>query len=248
MRELKGKTALVTGGSQGIGAAICLELAEYGCDVALTFVGDSAPADRICAAIAGLGCRAESFAADASCSAETARVFAAVIDRFGGLDILVCNAGIARDGVIWNMTDQAWDEVIAVNLKGTFNYIREAARIFKDQRGGRIVNVTSINGMRGKFGQANYTAAKGGIIALTKTAARELGKFNVTVNAVAPGMVDTEMAGALAPEFRDTAIKETLLGRLATPQDIAQVVVFLCSDGARHITGEVVKVDGGQYL
>ena len=146
------------------------------------------------------------------------------------------------------MSDQAWSDVLAVNLTGYFTFNRAAARLFKDQRSGRIVNISSINGERGKFGQANYTAAKGGVNALTRTLARELGKFGVNVNAVAPGMVATEMAESLAPEFRKAAVRETMLGRLADPQDIAHVVAFLCSDFARHVTGQVVRVDGGQYI
>ncbi len=248
MRGLRDRVALVTGGSRGIGAAVCLELARHGCDIALTHVGDEERAAGVQAAVAELGRRAEIFEADASDSARAAAVVGETDERLGRLDFLVCNAGITRDGVLWKMSDEAWSRVLAVNLTGYFNHIREAGRIFKDRRRGRIVNITSINGLRGKYGQANYTAAKGGVIALTKTAARELGKFNVTVNAVAPGMVATEMAANLAPEFREAAIRETLLGRLAAPEDIAAVVAFLCSDGARHITGEVIKVDGGQYL
>ncbi len=246
--DLQNSVALVTGGSRGIGAAICLELARQGCDVALTHLGDQENAERIRIAVVDLGRRVAVFAADSADSTAANQVVAGTLAELGRLDFLVCNAGITRDAVVWKMTDKAWSDVLAVNLTGYFNYIREAARLFKDQRGGRIVNVTSINGLRGKYGQANYTAAKGGVIALTKTVARELGKFNVTVNAVAPGMVATEMAAALAPEFLETAIQETLVGRLAEPVDIARVVAFLCGEGARHITGEVIKVDGGQYL
>ncbi len=162
--------------------------------------------------------------------------------------MLVCNAGITRDGTIWNLSDQAWHDVLAVNLTGYFTANRAAARHFKDQRRGRIVNISSINGDRGKFGQANYTAAKGGVNALTKTLARELGKFNVTVNAVAPGMVATEMAAKLPPEFRNAAVRESVLGRLADPADIAHMVAFLCSDFAKHITGQIIQVDGGQNI
>jgi len=171
-----------------------------------------------------------------------------VLDTFGRLDILVCNAGITWDGVIWKMTEQQWDAVIATNLKGYFNYNRAAARIFKDQRSGKIVNISSINGLRGKFAQSNYAASKAGNIALTKSLARDLGKFNVNVNCVAPGMVLTEMAANLAPEFLNAAVKETVLGRIAASEDVADVVAFFCSDRSRHVTGEVIKVDGGQYI
>jgi 3-oxoacyl-[acyl-carrier protein] reductase len=168
--------------------------------------------------------------------------------EFGRIDILVCNAGITKDRVIWKMSEKEWDAVINVNLKGYFIYNKLASEYFKDQRYGKIVNITSINGIRGKFGQTNYSASKGGIISLTKALAKEVGKFNVNVNAVAPGMVMTEMAENIPPEFLQKAVDETVLGRIATVQDVANVVVFLCTENARHITGEVIKVDGGQYI
>jgi 3-oxoacyl-[acyl-carrier protein] reductase len=245
---LEGRVALVTGGSRGIGAAVCAELAAQGCNVAFTYVGAPAEATATVAAIESTGGRALPLAADAADSAATDAAVSRTVAELGPLDILVCNAGITRDAVVWNMSDQAWDEVIAVNLKGYFTFNRAAARLFKDRRQGRIVNISSINGERGKFGQANYTAAKGGVNAMTRTLARELGKFNVNVNAVAPGMVATEMAAGLAPEFRNAALRETMLGRLAEPADIAHVAAFLCSDFARHITGQVIRVDGGQYI
>ena len=245
---LDGKAALVTGGSRGIGAAVCVELARQGCDVALTYVGEPGEADEAVRAIEKLGRRALPLAADAADSAATDAAVNRTVTELGGLDLLVCNAGITRDAVVWNMSDKAWDEVIAVNLKGYFTFNRAAARLFKDQRRGSIVNISSINGERGKFGQANYTAAKGGVNAMTRTLARELGKFDVNVNAVAPGMVATEMAAELQPEIRNAAVRETMLGRLAEPEDIAHVVAFLCSRFARHITGQVIRVDGGQYI
>ncbi len=245
---LNDRVALVTGGSRGIGAAVCAELARLGCDVAFTYVGKATEAEATVGAIEAAGRRALPLDADAADSAATDAAVAKTVQDLGGLDILVCNAGITRDGVVWNMSDKAWDDVMAVNLKGYFTFNRAAARIFKDQRRGRIVNISSINGERGKFGQANYTAAKGGVNALSKTLARELGKFNVTVNAVAPGMVATEMAANLPPEFRNAAVRESMLGRLADPADIAHVVAFLCSDFACHVTGQILRVDGGQYI
>jgi 3-oxoacyl-[acyl-carrier protein] reductase len=146
------------------------------------------------------------------------------------------------------MSEEQWDSVIAVNLKGYFNYNKAAAIVFKDQKYGKIVNISSINGIRGKMGQCNYAASKGGEIALSKSLAKELGKFNVNVNVVAPGMVLTEMAERIPPEFTATAMAETVLGRFATPEDVAHLVAFLCSDLSRHITGEVIKIDGGQYI
>lgn len=245
---LQGRVALVTGGSQGIGAAVCRELARQGCDVALTYVGAEGQADPVLRDVTGLGRRGFAMVADASKTDQTEAAVARVLADLGGLDILVCNAGITRDGTIWNLTDQAWDDVIAVNLRGYFTFARAAARHFKDRKRGRIVNITSINGQRGKFGQSNYAAAKGGVNTLTRTLARELGRFGTTVNAVAPGMVETEMAASLAPEFRDKAINETVLGRLAAPEDIAHMVAFLASDYARHVTGQVINVDGGQLI
>jgi 3-oxoacyl-[acyl-carrier protein] reductase len=170
------------------------------------------------------------------------------VETLGGLDILVCNAGITWDGVIWKMTEEQWDQVITVNLKGYFNYNKAAAIHFKDQKYGKIVNISSINGMRGKFAQANYAASKGGEISLSKSLAKELGKFNVNVNVVAPGMVLTEMMESVPAEFKNVAMNETVVGRFASPEDVAHLVAFLVSDRSRHITGEVVQIDGGQYI
>jgi 3-oxoacyl-[acyl-carrier protein] reductase len=242
--ELEGRVALVTGGAAGIGAAIALALAREGCDVAIVDLSGDGPLD----AIVALGRRGRAFQADVRDHDAAAGVVREVVTAFGRLDILVCCAGITADAVVWNMTEQQWDDVIAVNLKGYYNYNQTAARLFKNQRGGKIVNLGSINGLRGKFGQANYAASKGAIVAMSKTLARELGKFNVNVNVIAPGMVATEMAQSLPPEFVEKAIDETALGRLATPEDCADLAVFLCSERARHITGEVIQIDGGQYL
>jgi 3-oxoacyl-[acyl-carrier protein] reductase len=246
--SLEGRVALVTGGRRGIGAAIALALAGEGCDVAIADQHLDSGADDVVRAIRETGRRAHSVEVDVRSFPGADESVAEVIGALGRLDILVCNAGINRDAVIWKMSETQWDDVIAVNLKGYFSFNRAAARIFKDQRSGKIVNIASINGLRGKYGQANYSASKGGEIALSKALARELGKFNVNVNVVAPGMVMTDMALALAPEFLEQAVDESVLGRLASPEDCANVVVFLCSDRARHITGEVIKVDGGQYI
>ena len=186
--------------------------------------------------------------ADVSSYADAENMVKKVVETFGRLDILVCNAGINWDGVIWKMTEEQWDTVINVNLKGYFNYNKAAALVFKDQKYGKIVNISSINGLRGKFSQANYAASKGGEIAMSKSLARELGKFNVNVNVIAPGMVLTDMMMDIPPEFKNKAMNETVLGRFATPDDVAHLVSFLCSDLSRHITGEVIKIDGGQYI
>ncbi len=246
--QLEGRNAIVTGGSVGIGAAIAVKLAQDGANVAINYRRHDAEAREVVKAIEAHGRKALAVKADVASMADAERMFAEVIVAFGGVDILVCNAGINRDSVIWKMSEEAWDQVIAVNLKGYFIYNKMAAAHFKDRRFGKIVNITSINGIRGKFAQTNYSASKGGEIALTKALAREMGKFNVNVNAVAPGMVMTDMARNIPAEFLQKALDETVLGRIADPEDVANVVSFLCSDLSRHITGEVIKVDGGQYI
>jgi 3-oxoacyl-[acyl-carrier protein] reductase len=244
---LGGRVAIVTGGASGIGAAIVAALAREGCDVAIVDRNTSAAADAA-RAVEAAGRRVAVHEADVREFERAAAVVRDVAATFGRLDVLVCCAGITDDALSWRMRESQWDDVLAVNLKGCFNYTRAAGAWFKDHRGGRIVNIASINGLRGKFGQANYAASKGGMVALSKTLARELGKFGVTVNVVAPGMVGTAMAGALPADVVEKAIDETATGRLAEPEDCAAVVAFLCSDAARHVTGQVVKVDGGQYL
>jgi len=246
--ELEGKSAIVTGGSLGIGTSIAVELARAGANVAINYRRHDAEAKAVAKEIEEMGRKAIVFKADVSNHEDAESMFEKVISEFGGLDILVCNAGINRDRVIWKMSETDWDNVINVNLKGYFFYNKLAAAHFKDRRAGKIVNITSINGLRGKFGQCNYSASKGGIIALTKSLAKEMGKFNVNVNAVAPGMVMTEMARNIPPVFLQKAVDETVLGRVADPEDVANVVVFLCSEKSRHITGEIIKVDGGQYI
>jgi 3-oxoacyl-[acyl-carrier protein] reductase len=246
--ELEGKTAIVTGASLGIGSAIALGLAQAGCDVAINYRKHDSEAQEIAKQITDMGRQALVVKADVANTSEAEKMVAQVVSEFGKLDILVCNAGINRDAVIWKMTEEQWDEVMDVNLKGYFNYAHAAAPIFKQQGAGKIVNITSINGLRGKFGQSNYSASKGGIIALTKTLAKELGKFNVNANTVAPGMIGTEMMLNLPEKWKQKAVDETVLGRIGTPEDVANVVVFLCSERGRHITGEVIKVDGGQYI
>jgi len=243
---LTGKVALVTGGAAGIGAAIAVALAREGCAVAI--VDRSAEAPGPVEAIRALGRPVAVHAADVRDHAAAARVVDAVVAESGRLDVLVCSAGITADATLTRMSEDDWDRVLAVNLKGSFNYVQAAARRFTAQKGGKIVLIASINGLRGKLGQANYAASKGGVVAMSKSAARELGRFNVNVNVVAPGMVLTEMTRALPAEVLARAIDETVLGRLATVEDCADLVAFLCSDRARHITGEVIQVDGGQYI
>jgi 3-oxoacyl-[acyl-carrier protein] reductase len=245
---LNGKNAIVTGGSLGIGAAIARRLAQEGCNVAINYRRHDTEAKEVVREIEGMGRRGLAIKADVSSYDDAQNMVQTVVKKLGNLDIMVCNAGINWDGVIWKMSEEQFDTVINVNLKGYFNYNKAAAMVFKDQKSGKIVNISSINGMRGKFAQVNYSASKGGEIAMSKSLARELGKFNVNVNVIAPGMVMTEMAENIAPEFLTKAMDETALGRFATADECADLVAFLCSDRARHITGEVIKIDGGQYM
>jgi 3-oxoacyl-[acyl-carrier protein] reductase len=244
---LKGKCALVTGAGAGIGKAIALALAREGAAVAALDLKE-ATAQATVAAIEELGGRGLALAVDVASHADAKRAVARAVEALGGLQLLVCCAGITQDGVIWKLSEAQWDRVLAVNLKGTFNFNQAVSALFMEQRYGKIVNIASINGLRGKFGQANYAASKGGLIALSKTLARELGKFNVTVNVVAPGMVLTEMMQAVPAEFQRKALDETVNGRFATPEEVADLVAYLCSDRSRQITGEVIKIDGGQYI
>jgi 3-oxoacyl-[acyl-carrier protein] reductase len=246
--ELDGKTAIVTGASLGIGSACALDLARNGANVAINYRKHDTEAKAICDQIHAMGRRALAVRADVASFGDAQAMVDTVMKEFGRIDILVNNAGVNRDAVIWKMTEQQWDEALDINLKGYFNYIRAVAPLFKEQGSGKIVNITSINGMRGKFGQANYAAAKAGIIGLTKTVARELAKSNVNCNAVAPGLIETDMVKQAPEDVRQKAMAEIVLGRMGQPEEVASVVTFLCTEKARHVTGEVIKVDGGQYI
>ncbi|MBW1615633.1 MAG: SDR family oxidoreductase [Deltaproteobacteria bacterium] len=247
---LKNKKAIVTGGSQGIGTAISLEFAKNGADVCLTYRKHKEEAEKIVEQIKKNGQKAIAIQCDISSFTEAEAVVKQTVSEFGGLDILVNNAGMNWDGVCWKMTEEQWDRVIEVNLKGYFNFVRHSAPILKEQKSGKIINITSINGLRGKFGQSNYSASKAGIIGYTKALAKELGAFSVNVNALAPGLIETAMLkkSEARDKIIDMAMAEIVLKRVGQPEDLANAAVFLASDMAKHITGEVIKVDGGQYI
>ncbi|MBM4108041.1 MAG: SDR family oxidoreductase [Phycisphaerae bacterium] len=245
------RRALVTGGSSGIGRAVAETLARDGFDVGVLHVGDSGEGSAVVGRIESLGRRGWSRVCDVRDSASVNAAFGAFASRFGGLEALVNNAGIFRDAMVWKMSDEQWREVIDVDLTGAFHCARAASGLMRAANPGSwgsIVNVSSINGLRGKAGQTNYAAAKAGLIGLTKSLARELARSGVTVNAVAPGLIETPATAGLPAEVRERAAGEILLGRLGQVQDVAELVAFLCGERARFITGQVIKVDGGQYI
>jgi NAD(P)-dependent dehydrogenase (short-subunit alcohol dehydrogenase family) len=237
--DFSDRTAWVTGGASGIGAAIVDMLHAAGARVVSL--------DRSHATITRVGHGREvQVPLDVTDTASVDAVVATLVEEQGAPDVLVNNAGITRDGVVWKLRDEDWGAVLDVNLTGAFRMVRACAPHMRGRKGGAIVNIASINGLRGKFGQSNYAASKGGLIAFTKAIARELGRDGIRVNAVAPGFVETPLTDGLPDAVRDTARTEVLLGRLATPQDIAGAVVFLASPLAGHVTGQVLVVDGGQ--
>lgn len=232
----------------GIGTEISLDLARNGADVALTYRKHEKEAKEIADQIKAMSRKGKEYKIDVSEFEAVQKLVKQILEDFGGIDILINNAGMNWDGVVWKMTEEQWDAVINVDLKGTFNFVRAIAPLFREQKSGKIVNITSINALRGKFGQTNYSAAKAGQIGLTKAVAKELGKYSVNVNAVAPGMIKTEMYKDLSEEFMEKAAAETVVNRIGQPEDVAHLVTFLASEKARHITGEVIKIDGGQYI
>lgn len=245
---LHGRVALVTGGSRGLGAEIVRQLAAAGADVAFTFIRDSGAAKKVAKEVEQLGRSALAVRADAADFKRAQTVAREVQRRLGDPGILICNAGIARNAELASMSEEDWDTVVEVTLKGQFNYIRAVAPVMIRRRKGSIVCIGSINGLRGRMGTTSYNAAKSGLIGLVKTAALELGEHGINVNLVAPGFIETPAQAKTPAHVRDLILWECAIKRLGTPEDIAPLVVFLAGDAARHITGQVIKVDAGQYL
>ncbi len=248
MIDLSGRSALVTGGSRGIGRAIALRLAAQGADVAFSYKGNAAAAAATASEVEGLGRRALAVQGDVSDIDSAGAVVKATLEAFDKLDILVNNAGITRDDLIMRMSAEAWREVLETNLFGAFYMTKAVTRPMLKARGGRIINITSVSGQAGQTGQANYSAAKAGLIGLTKATARELASRGITVNAVAPGFVLTELTEGLPEALKNEITSRTPLGRFGTTEEIANAVAFLASDEAAYITGQVLAVDGGLVM
>lgn len=245
---LKGQTALVTGGSRGIGRSIALALAEHGVKVAVNYSGSEAAAQETVARIAELGSEGIALKGNVGSSEQAENLVKEVINTWGRIDILVNNAGITRDNLIMRMKEEEFDQVIETNLKGVFNCLKAVTRPMMKQRYGRIINISSVVGVTGNPGQVNYTAAKAGVIGMTKSAARELASRGITVNCIAPGFIDTDMTRELSDEIRSELVKGIPLAQLGRPEDIANTAVFLASQGAAYMTGQTLHVDGGMYM
>lgn len=245
---LENKVALVTGAGRGIGRAIAIALAKEGAEVVVNYNGSEERAKEVKQTIEENGGKASIYKCNVSDFEACEAMIKDIVKEHGRLDILVNNAGITKDGLIMKMKEEDFDSVLNVNLKGTFNTIRHSARQMLRQKSGKIINISSVSGILGNAGQANYAASKAGVIGLTKTMARELGSRGITVNAIAPGFVDTEMTGVLSEEIRENACRQIILGRFGKPEDIANVAIFLASDKADYITGQVISVDGGMNV
>lgn len=242
------KVALVTGAGRGIGRAIALALAEKGMFVIVNYNGSAAKAQETVEEIRQAGGEAVSAACDVSDYNACGEMITALVKEYGHIDVLVNNAGITRDNLLMKMSEEDFDRVIAVNLKGCFNTIKHLSRQFLKQRSGKIINISSVTGVMGNAGQANYCASKAGVIGLTKSAARELGSRGITVNAVAPGFIETEMTESLPDTVKAALTEQILLKRTGTAEEVAKVVAFLASDAANYITGQVISVDGGMAV
>lgn len=245
--SLTGKKALVTGASRGIGRAVALKLAREGAELIVTATSLER-AQKTADEITRMGKKAIPFKVDVGVTSEVDALFQLVTSEFGSLDILVNNAGITRDGLLMRMKDEEWDAVMDVNLKGTFACTREAIKLMAKAKSGRIVNISSVVGEMGNAGQANYCASKAGMIGFTKAVAREYAKRNITVNAVAPGFIETDMTGVLSDTVRDELLKQIPVNRFGSPEDIANAVYFLVSDLGSYVTGHVLSVNGGMHM
>lgn len=245
---LENKTAIVTGGSRGIGRAICIALAKEGANVVTCYAKGAAEAEATAAACRDYGVQALAIQTDVSVRDDVERLFEEALKVTGTVEILVNNAGITRDGLLIRMSDEDFEQVIDANLKGTFYCMRAAAKLMMRKRYGRIVNISSVVGVSGNAGQVNYAASKAGIIGMTKSLAKELGSRNVTANAVAPGFITTDMTQGLSDAVKEQLQKEIPLARMGQPEDVADAVAFLASDRAAYITGQVLHVDGGMVM
>ena len=242
---LKGQTAIITGGSRGIGRAIALKFAENGADVAIVYAGNDQAAAETCSLAEQHSVKCKAYRCNVANFEATKALVADIIQDFGRIDILVNDAGVTRDGLIATMKEQDFDDVVSINLKGTFNMIRNCCRPFLHQRSGKIINISSVAGITGNAGQANYSAAKAGIIGLTKATAKELAGRGITCNAIAPGFIDTDMTQKMTEKAREAVVGAIPLKRAGMPEDIADLAAFLAGVGASYITGEVIRVDGG---
>lgn len=245
---LKGKTALVTGGARGIGKAIAMKLGKLGANIVVNYSGSREASESVVKELKEMGVEAISVRADVSDYVQVENMIEETVKSFGSIDILINNAGITKDTLIMRMSENDFDKVIDINLKGTFNCIKAASKYMIKQRSGKIVNIASVVGIIGNAGQANYAASKAGIIGLTKSAARELAGRNINVNAVAPGFITTDMTGDLPDKIKNEYMDKIPLKRFGSPDDVANAVSFLCSDESVYITGQVINVDGGMVM
>lgn len=246
--QLTDKVALVTGASRGIGRAIALLMAKQGADVVVNYSGSEGAAQETVDAILAMGRKAIKIKANVGNAEEVAAMVEEAHSTFGRIDILVNNAGITRDGLLMRMKDSDWDDVININLKGVYLMTKAVSKIMMKQRSGKIVNMTSVVGVTGNAGQANYSASKAGVIGFTKTCAKELASRGITVNAIAPGFIHTDMTDVLSDKVKETMVHTIPLGRMAEPDEVAAVAVFLASDMSSYITGQVINVDGGMVM